>query len=153
MAEYKCISCGEVKESKSPCSCPMCGYKMFEMPYERKNILVSEIDNFISRLEVTTVVREDLIFEGKEKDDARFPDYDKILKYVSSQARTEGFLNNLLETAEQLKLHFTSEFSKTYPVSFENLEGIIKEYDEVLLSAAQILAPGYKAGLPALKWN
>ena len=153
MAEYKCISCGEVKESKSPCSCPMCGYKMFEMPYERKNILVSEIDNFISRLEVTTVVREDLIFEGKEKDDARFPDYDKILKYVSSQARTEGFLNNLLETAEQLKLHFTSEFSKTYPVSFENLEGIIKEYDEVLLSAAQILAPGYKAELPALEWN
>lgn len=153
MAEYKCISCGEVKESKSPCSCPMCGYKMFEMPYERKNILVSEIDNFISRLEVTTVVREDLIFEGKEKDDARFPDYDKILKYVSSQARTEGFLNNLLETAEQLKLHFTSEFSKTYPVSFEKLEGIIKEYDEVLLSAAQILAPGYKAELPALKWN
>lgn len=85
MAEYKCISCGEVKESEGPCSCPMCGYKMFEIPYERKNILASEIDNFISRLEVTTVVREDLIFEGKEKDDARFPDYDKILKYVTSQ--------------------------------------------------------------------
>ena len=153
MAEYKCISCGEIKESESPCSCPMCGYKMFEMPYERKNILASEIDNFISRLEVTTVVREDLIFEGKEKDDARFPDYDKILKYVTSQARTEGFLTNLLETAEQLKLHFTSQFSKTYPISFENLNGIIKEYDEVLIAAAEILSPGVKIELSDLVWE
>ena len=153
MAEYKCISCGEIKESESPCSCPMCGYKMFEMPYERKNVLASEIDNFISRLEVTTVVREDLIFEGKEKDDARFPDYDKILKYVTSQARTEGFLTNLLETAEQLKLHFTSRFSKTYPISFENLNGIIKEYDEVLIAAAEILSPGVKIELSDLVWK
>ena len=153
MAEYKCISCGEIKESESPCSCPMCGYKMFEMPYERKNVLTSEIDNFISRLEVTTVVREDLIFEGKEKDDARFPDYDKILKYVTSQARTEGFLTNLLETAEQLKLHFTSQFSKTYPISFENLNGIIKEYDEVLIAAAKILSPGVKIELSDLVWE
>ena len=153
MAEYKCISCGEIKESESPCSCPMCGYKMFEMPYERKNVLASEIDNFISRLEVTTVVREDRIFEGKEKDDARFPDYDKILKYVTSQARTEGFLTNLLETAEQLKLHFTSQFSKTYPISFENLNGIIKEYDEVLIAAAEILSPGVKIELSDLVWE
>ena len=153
MAEYKCISCGEIKESESPCSCPMCGYKMFEMPYERKNVLTSEIDNFISRLEVTTVVREDLIFEGKEKDDARFPDYDKILKYVTSQARTDGFLTNLLETAEQLKLHFTSQFSKTYPISFENLNGIIKEYDEVLIAAAKILSPGVKIELSDLVWE
>ena len=153
MAEYKCISCGEIKESESPCSCPMCGYKMFEMPYERKNVLASEINNFISRLEVTTVVREDLIFEGKEKDDARFPDYDKILKYVTSQARTDGFLTNLLETAEQLKLHFTSQFSKTYPISFENLNGIIKEYDEVLIAAAEILSPGVKIELSDLVWE
>lgn len=131
----------------------MCGYKMFEMPYERKNVLTSEIDNFISRLEVTTVVREDLIFEGKEKDDARFPDYDKILKYVTSQARTDGFLTNLLETAEQLKLHFTSQFSKTYPISFENLNGIIKEYDEVLIAAAEILSPGVKIELSDLVWE
>ena len=153
MAEYKCISCGEIKESESPCSCPMCGYKMFEMPYERKNVLASEIDNFISRLEVTTIVREDLVFEGKEKDNARFPDYDKILKYVTSQARTEGFLTNLLETAEQLKLHFTSQFSKTYPISFENLNGIIKEYDEVLIAAAEILSPGVKIELSDLVWE
>ena len=77
MAEYKCISCGEVKESEGPCSCPTCGYRMFEAPYDRKDILVSEIESFISRLEVQSVMREDLIFTGKDKDDKRFPDYDR----------------------------------------------------------------------------
>ena len=119
MAEFKCISCSAVKESNSVCNCPECGYIMFETPYDRKEKLISEIENFISRLEVTSVIRENIVFEGKEKDDKRFPDYDKILKYVSCKERTEDFLRNLLETTEQLKLHFTSEFSKTYPVSFK----------------------------------
>lgn len=153
MAEYKCISCGEVKESETRCSCPTCGYMMFEMPYERKNVLASEIDNFISCLEGTTIVREYLVFKEKEKDDARFPDYNKILKYVTSQARTEGFLNNLLETVRQLKLHFTAQFSKTYYVSFEKLNGIIKKYDNVLIAAAEVLSPDEKIELPDLAWE
>jgi len=48
-------------------------------------MLISEIECFISRLEVGTVMREDLVFEGKDKDDKRFPDYDKILTYVISK--------------------------------------------------------------------
>ena len=108
MAEYKCISCGEVRESESCCSCPVCGYKMFETPYDRRGILISEIERFFTSLEVQTIKREDLIFEGKDKDESRFPDYDKILRYVSSRDRTEDFLDNLLETVKQLKLHYTS---------------------------------------------
>ena len=46
----------------------MCGYRMFEMPYDRKAVMLSEIESFISRLQVRTVLRTDLIFEGKEKD-------------------------------------------------------------------------------------
>ena len=153
MAEYKCISCGEIKESEGPCSCPACGYRMFEAPYDRKDILISEMENFISRLEVLSVMREDLLFEGKDKDARRFPDYDKILKYVSSKERTEDFLNNLLETAEQLKSHFTSQFSKTYPVSYANLDGIIERYDEVLCEAAQVLIPGVKVELNPVEWE
>ena len=153
MAEYKCISCGEVKESEGPCSCPTCGYRMFEAPYDRKDILISEIESFISRLEVLSVMREDLLFEGKDKDDKRFPDYDKILKYVSSKDRTEDFLSNLLETAEQLKLHFTAQFSKTYPVSYANLDGVIEKYDEVLCEAAQVLIPGVKVELNPVEWE
>ena len=153
MATYKCISCGETKESESSCSCPMCGYRMFEMPYIRKDIILSEIENFISHLQVKQVMREDLIFEEKEKDDHRFPNYDKILQYVSSQSKTEAFLNNLLETAEQLKRHFTENFSKTYPVSFENLDGIVQQYDEVLCKAAQIIVPEMPIEMRTIQWE
>jgi len=153
MAEFKCISCGEVKESEQACSCPTCGYRMFETPYDRKTILITEIEKFVSRLEVKSVMRSDLVFEGKDKDDKRFPDYDKILKYVSSKDRTEDFLNNLLETAEQLKLHFASSSSKTYPVSFENIDGVVQKYDEVLSAAAQILVNGAVCELNAVEWK
>ena len=110
MAEYRCISCGEVKDSEKPCSCPVCGYRMFETPYDRKAKLISEIEGFISRLQIRTVTREDLVFQGKDEDDKRFPDYDKILRYVTGRDRIEDFLNNLLETVEQLTLHFTTSF-------------------------------------------
>ena len=153
MAKYKCISCGEIKDSEKPCSCPTCGYRMFETPYDRRNMLISEIECFISRLEVGTVMREDLVFEGKDKDDKRFPDYDKILTYVISKERTEDFLNNLLETVEQLSLHFMAQFSKTNPVSFENLDGIIEQYDEVLCAAAKALVPGITAELTPVEWD
>ena len=105
MAEYKCISCGEVRESESSCSCPVCGYKMFETPYDRRSILISEIERFFSSLEVKTVKRDELVFEGKDKDESRFPDYDKILWYVIGTNRTEAFRDNLLETVKQLRLH------------------------------------------------
>lgn len=141
MLTYKCINCGEIKESDSSCSCPVCGYRMFEMPYDRKEVLRSEIEHFIARLKINKISRDDLIFEGMEKDANRFPNYDKILKYVSHSERTEVFLKNLLETAEQLKIHFNSRFSKTYSVSFENIEGIVAEYDKVLSDALQIIAP------------
>ena len=88
MATYKCISCGEVKESDGICSCPVCGYRMFEASYDRKSKLVSEITGFFSRLEVTTVMREVLVFEGIDKDSQRFPSYDQIVQYVTGAKRT-----------------------------------------------------------------
>ena len=153
MATYKCISCGEIKESDSCCSCPMCGYRMFETPYDRATVLHGEIENFFARLQIKSIMREDLVFEGKDKDDLRFPNYDKILRYVSNQEKTEAFLRNLLETAEQLKLHFTSTFSKIYPVSFEGLDSIVNQYDEVLLKAVQILDPDLTITLNPVQWE
>ena len=153
MPKFKCISCGEIKDSEGICSCPNCGYRMFEIPYDRKNVLISEVTSFITRMEVTTIKREDLSFEGKDKDEKRFPSYDKILKYVSGQDRTEDFLSNLLETAEQLRLHFTSEFSNTYPISFENLDRIIRRYDDTLYAAAEVLASGCAVKLKPMEWE
>lgn len=152
MAEYKCICCGETKDSQGACSCPLCGHRMFELPYNRADVLLSEIECFISSLEVRSITRDDLVFEGKSKDDSRFPDYDKILKYVSTKDRTEDFLNCLLKTIEQLKLHFTSSFSNTYPVSFENVDAKIIQTDAVLISAANVLIPGATVKLEAISW-
>lgn len=153
MAGYKCINCGEIKESEKICSCPKCGYRMFKLPYERRNKIIEEIKRFISALEMTEVKREDLDFDGKSNDDNRFPDYDKILKYVSSRDRTEDFLNNLLETTEQLKLHFTAEFSKDYPVSFERLENKIASLELTLYNAEKILSPEKLVGFPKFNWG
>lgn len=153
MEKYKCISCGEMRESKDSCSCSTCGYKMFKMPYDRKTILAEEIKRFISGLEKKTVDRMDLIFSGKDKDDARFPNYEKIRKYVTNTTRIEDFQRNLLETAEQLKRHFSATFSKTYPVSFQRLEDGMVQCDEVLLAAAQILAPQATPVLHAVEWE
>lgn len=153
MPDFKCINCGEIKESKSSCTCPNCGYTMFEIPYNRKDVLITEIENFISCLEIKTVKREDFVFKGQDNDINRFPDYDKILNYVSGNDRTEDFLNSLLETAKQLKLHFSSEFSKTYPVSFDTLDDKIKEYDTLLLKAGHSLVPNVSLTLNPVKWE
>lgn len=153
MGLYTCISCGNEKESESTCSCPICGYKMLKMPYERKRAVASEIEHFLSCLEETSVSREDLIFEGKDKDEAGFPGYDRILQYVSGQARTEGFLAHLRETTEQLRLHISASFSKTYPVSFERLNDRLKAYDEVLVAAAGIVVPDAGIDLPDPAWE
>ena len=153
MAEFKCISCGYTEERKEAGGCPVCGYRMFETPYRRKDVLEAEIKRFFSQLEVKTVNREDLVFVGKAADDRRFPDYDRILKYVSGKDKTEDFQENLLETCMQLKLHFTSQFSKTYPVSFAKLEEAISKYDEVLIEAANELIPGFDVKFEPVEWK
>lgn len=153
MTTYKCISCGATKESEERCSCPVCGYMMFETPYDKKNVLISEIESYISHLMVTTVKKDDLIFIGKDKDDSRFPTFKQIRKYVSSQDKTESFLNNLLETVKQLNLHFSSQFSNTYPVSFDNIDKTTEKYDENLLGVAQTLTPEQKISLRPVEWK
>lgn len=55
MAEYKCINCGNIRNfdpkkrseaSRGYCSCPVCGYRMFLLPYDRKAVLTDQIKAF-----------------------------------------------------------------------------------------------------------
>ncbi len=46
MAVYKCIGCTATKESEEVCTCPMCGYKMFKLPYDCTDVLISESERF-----------------------------------------------------------------------------------------------------------
>ena len=153
MKDYKCICCGATKESESSCSCPVCGYRMFEEPYIRSDMLRAEIASFISQLEVVEVTKEDLVFSGKQKDDHNFPDYDKILKYVSGKDKTEDFFECLLETASQLKMHFSTERSKEYPVLFGKLENKVNRFDEVLKKALAVIAPEERVELQPIVWD
>ena len=100
MHEYRCISCGKVKMASESSCCSVCGYKMFQTPYDRRELLKQEICYFIGHLRVTeiqekayTFYREqsstkkqasedELIQITKENDDARFPDFDTIQRYV-----------------------------------------------------------------------
>jgi len=139
MTTYKCINCGEIRENQIVSTCPTCGYTMFESPYDRKSILISEIQKFIDFFEVTSINRNDLVFDGKEIDDHRFPNYERILKYVSSRDRTNDFFNNLYETINQIKQHFTTSFSNSYPISFDIVVEKIAQYDKMLLNVADVV--------------
>lgn len=142
MAEYKCINCGETKESEKQCSCPVCGYSMFLSPYDRKSVIVSEIRRYIDKLEIKTVGKHDLILEGIEKASNRFPDYDKLIDFVTKKNKTEEFLGALLYSVEQMTEHYQKPFNKEINVSFELIYRLIETSEDALMSVFQII--GFK---------
>ena len=172
MAEFRCISCGETKDSKKACSCPVCGYKMFKVPYDREEVLKSEIREFISKLRLLEVSGDSLVVfreipgtkndEGtkepatiiqKSEDDQRFPGYLTIQEFVYAATKTEKFCERLNESIEQISKHLHSAFSQEYKVSLEKLYKKIGEFDAVLgdsMSAAGIIAALPKAQCPEI---
>ena len=157
MQEYKCISCGKVKmASKSSC-CSVCGYKMFKAPYDRRELLKEEIRNFIRHLRVTeiqdtayTFYREEsstkqrssqseTVQITKEKDDARFPDFDSIQHYICSVTRTEVFTERMNEAIQQISQHLHKTYSRQYKVNAAPLKQEVETWDAVLERALKVL--------------
>lgn len=139
MPEYKCINCGEIKESEKLCTCPICGYSMYEQPYERAEMLRSEIIRFIE-----CIIREkahitDVCFKEKNEDEKRFPDFDKIRQYVCSSQKTEIFLDRLLNSTEQIKKHIREPFRKKYTGDPDKLSVKSERSKEQLLAVAEEL--------------
>lgn len=171
MAEFKCISCGAVKESEKSCSCPVCGYKMLETPYDKDESLRREIRNFIGKLRLTEVTGDSFEFfrevpldetdddddDGKKKvkiiwksqDDKRFPDYNKIQGYICAATKTEMFCERLNEAIEQIRKHIHTSYFQQYQVSLEDLKDTIDGLDEVLQEA--LSAVEVKADLPEVQ--
>lgn len=171
MAEFKCISCGAVKESEKSCSCPVCGYKMLETPYDKDESLRREIRNFIGKLRLTEVTEESFEFFRevpldntdeddddsdkkvkiirKSQDDKRFPDYHMIQGYVCAATKTEVFCERLNESAEQIHKHIHEAYSQQYQVSLEELKDTIDGLDEALKEA--LSAVEVKADLPEVQ--
>lgn len=152
MSDYKCICCGEIKDSENICMCPTCGYKMFELPYNRRDVLTGEIKHFITEFTTYEIIREDLIFDKKKKDDERFPDFIKIQKYVANKEKTEEFLKALRYSVQNIQEHFREEFSKIYKIDFSFLESVIKNKDDTLRSAISKLCPEDSINIKEFSW-
>ncbi len=146
--EHKCICCGHIKESAKVCVCPTCGYPMFEMPYERSDKLLYEIKNFILKTEIGNIQQEELFAVKKQKDDNRFPNFDKIQNYVCSAEKTEQFIMHLERTVEQIEKYKCNEFKNKYKIDFSSLNKKTEQSDEILTDALKKL--GY-AEIPEFK--
>ena len=175
MAEFKCISCGAVKESEKPCSCPVCGYKMFETPYERAEVLRKEIKDFISHLKLSEVSFSMLdIFRKvlkkkatdadeneydiipKREDDKRFPDFAKIQGFVCSSTKTEMFYERLNNSIEQIRKHIHEPYNQEYQVALDKLKIEVESLDSILKEATPELGISLELPeieLPELKLN
>ena len=167
MAEYKCVSCGAVKESDTSCSCSVCGYKMFETPYERDEVLRKEIREFISNLKKNEIsydtfniyrqIQKKGIAESgedeytvifKREDDKRFPDFEKIQNFVCSSTKTEMFHERLDTSIEQIKKHLHTPYSQEYTVSLNTLQTETESRETVLKNAVSLL--GINIDLPGI---
>lgn len=168
MAEYKCISCGEIKESNKACSCPVCGYKMLALPYEREEVLKKEIREFVGGLRLKEIPKDgldiirkvpkktnqgldepefDIVY--KEQDDARFPDFKKIQDYVCCSTKTEMFCERLNQSIEQIRKHIHEPYEQTYQVSCENIKIVLNDLDEALKEALSAL----ELNIDVSEWN
>lgn len=156
VSEYKCISCGEVKESKKICSCPVCGYRMFEMPYDRAELLKKEIKEFVLRLRLTELSDDSLIVYRKvdakntagdeeaeiitkEEDDERFPTFDRIQRYVCASTKTEMFCERLNESIAQIRQHIHTAYSQRYQLDTDVIIKAAEEMDETLVKTLALL--------------
>ena len=156
MAEFKCISCGAVKESEKPCSCPVCGYKMFETPYERAEIFRKEIKDFIAHLKLSEIPEQSFDIYRKEPkkkdpesqefdvikkadDDSRFPVFAKIQGYVCASTKTEMFYDRLNTSIEQIRKHIHENYAQDYQVSLQCIKDSIDALDSVLKEALSVI--------------
>ena len=125
---------------------------MYKLPYDKKELLIQEIRSFLKTLEVNEIIEEDLIYSGKDKADERFPDFNKIQKFVAGQEKTEAFLKNLRYSVENIQNHFRTEYTAQFKGSFDYINGIIDLRDDVLIEALSELGYDGTGKIHEKKW-
>lgn len=155
MSEYKCICCGEVRQSEKSRTCPNCGYKMYPTPYDRKQVLADEINNFLQHLQLSEIKADAISFfrrepsdkkerasGGKEMvvihksdDDKRFPNFDTIQSYVCAGKKSEEFFARLDKSLEEIRSHVYADYQREYETGFDDLKSQIEALDAVLKDA------------------
>ena len=166
MAEYKCICCGETKESEKSCTCANCGYKMYPAPYDRKRVLADEINSFFEHLKLGEIKPKDVSFSrkeptsrrnsesenqkmviiSKEKDDQRFPAFDKIQSFVCGGKKMEEFFTRLAKSLEEIKGHLHEKYQHDYEAGYDVVKENISSLDDVLKEALKTI--GIETDIP-----
>ncbi len=144
---YRCICCGEEKDSDHACTCPNCGYAMFPVPYDRAGVLREQIIKFASKLTFPPVTVEDLSFsreEGEKRvskkvDDGRFPAYNTIYDYACSATKLEEYIQRLHRILRQIAEYSTTVYQQTYDVHFAKLIGKLNLWNKQFRAVAQEL--------------
>lgn len=153
MSNYQCINCGQIKESEEKCSCSRCGYTMYEMPYDKKTMLQKECKRFLQtvltpcvkashfdfyRVDFDDETKKEVIIK-KSEDDARFPSFETIKEYILSARTSELAIKRAKKTLDEIKTHISTPYQQKYQVSNERVCASVKERDEVVTQAMQIL--------------
>ena len=140
MPEFKCISCGKSVEQEKQCTCPHCGYTMYELPYDRAVLLRKEIIRFVMTVSGQTANIKLLIWGTKSEDDKRFPDFGKIQAYACTAQKTELFLSRVSESIEKIRQHIHTPFQKKYRAETKFLQEWSDDVKDQLADAAAALA-------------
>lgn len=122
MKKYQCIACGTVKDCEKSCMCPICGYMMFPQPYDRSEVIISEIRRFVERIVAQKIEVQSLPFGKLKEDMHRFPSFSKIKTYVSRAEKTEIFYHRLKTSLEQTQQYFHETFCKRYSSKNDTLD-------------------------------
>ena len=164
MSDFKCINCGQIKESKEKCSCSKCGYTMYEMPYDKTETLLLECERFLQsvfapsiqnsyfdfyRVESDSQTNKDSVI-SKSEDDARFPDFEKIKGYILSARTSELVIKRAKKTLSEIKAYISTPYRQTYQLSYERAYTFVKERDGVVIKAMEAL--GHRHSLADVKF-
>lgn len=153
MAIFKCINCGQIKESEEKCSCSRCGYTMYEMPYDKKTTLFKECKHFLQtiltpqlksehfdfyRMELDPETKKEIRVD-KSKDDARFPSFNTIKNYILSARTSELSMKRAKTSLAEIKSYISTPYQQKYLVSNERICLSLKEKDDVISAAMEVL--------------
>ncbi len=132
MSIYQCIQCGETRESDKPCTCLSCGFKMFPIPYDKKTILIQEIETFEEKLTHPVISEEDIQYVNKEKDDKRIPNVIFLQNNTYNCSHFEEMIVQFKKNVNRVEKYLKEPFSKSYKVNFKKAEAKLCIRDEVI---------------------
>ena len=144
MDVYKCIACGEEKQSDKPCSCSICGFTMYKTPYDRKDLIISEIRRYIYSYSTDPIKMKELEFRGLKEALTRFPSYSGISRFVHDAEKTEVFIDRLNRSCDQLNEYVHKSYENSFVADLDKAEDHMIENKLTLDEFFDVLGKRYE---------